>query len=240
MTRLDFGTQDGRCCSTSLNSRKTIREYLLDALRSVEERLLFKLSLVPFGEDNQRFADALSARAGQDFEVVSLWYPHKDAGLAFCHKLWASMLAHRNIAPLSPVAALGRTLFETVAEDWAETGTAYRGRSRIGSRFKSLEAKDKTFAAFLIENGIKTDALENLPPDQRAATVRKATTIVAMRDFFMDSGPEMGKPAKLRSRKSLANVYSGAETLFAITEGNPRWFKGIMGPLIGRLEKSPK
>jgi hypothetical protein len=147
------------------------------------------------------------------------------------------MLAHRNIAFLTPQEALGRSIFETVVDEWAETGTAYRSKSKIGQRFKSLESKDSTFAAFLIENDIKTSAMESLPPDRRAATVRKATTIVSMRDYFLESGPDKGKPAKLRTRKSLAPVYSGAEALFAITEGNPRWFKGIIGPLIRRLEK---
>src|SRR5207247_228510 len=126
----------------------------------------------------------------------------KDAGFTFCRDLWSSMLEGRNLAPISPEDAFGPSLFSTEPQEWAEAGTAYRGRSRIARRFKSLEEKDPTFAAFLKENSISTDALERLPPDRRAATVRKATTIVAMRDYFIESGPAGGRSAKLRSRKS--------------------------------------
>ena len=40
---------------------KAIRSYLLDSLRSVDERFLFKLSLVPFGDDVSTFRNVLSA-----------------------------------------------------------------------------------------------------------------------------------------------------------------------------------
>ncbi len=37
--------------------------------------------------------------------------------------------------------------------------------------------------------------------------------------------------AKLKS-KVKPELYTGADTLFAIVEGNPRWFKGLLGELI--------
>jgi hypothetical protein len=56
--------------------------------------------------------------------------------------------------------------------------------------------------------------------------------IVAVREFYRrrDMAGAVKKQSK-RSRKS-ALLYAGADSLFAITEGNPRWFIGIVGRLL--------
>jgi hypothetical protein len=210
---------------------RAIREYLLNALRSVDERFLFKLSLVPFGDDVSGFAEALSAQPGQDFEVIRLWYAHKDDGSAFCRQLWESMLRARQLPVESPEYYLGRSVFDTERSEWAPLGTAYRKGSALWKRFLRLAGKDPTFRDFLSKEGIRLDSLEALPPDRRAETLRKATSIVALRDAFVAAPERQGQEAHLRTRKVL-DVYTGADALFAITEGNPRWFKGIVGPLL--------
>ena len=211
---------------------KAIRNYLLDSLRSVDDRFLFKLSLVPFGDDVSIFRDVLSAMPGHDFEVIPLWYSHKDDSKSFCLELWRSMVQAKGLPDLQPHDALGRSAFETDRSEWTDEGMAYGKDSRLAKRFKNLAEKDLTFQDFLKSNGIDVDKLSELSSNQRSANVRKATTIVAVRDAFIQSHD--GTSVRLRSRKS-TNLYTGADSLFAITEGNPRWFKGIIGPLLEDL-----
>lgn len=216
---------------------KAIREYLLDSLRSVDERFLFKLSLVPFGEDVSTFRDVLSAMPGHDFEVIPLWYSHKEDGKSFCLELWKSMVLAKGLPELQPQDALGRSVFETDRSEWSDTGMAYGRDSRLAKRFENLAEKDKTFRDFLQVNEIDLKKLEELSSNQRSANIRKATSIVAVREAFIKNHD--GASVTLRSRKR-TNIYTGADSLFAITEGNPRWFKGIIGPLLEELSEEQR
>ena len=220
---------------------ESIRRALLRSLRSVDDRLLFKLSLVPYGNDVDDFGTALSAMEGHDFELIPLWYAHKEDGYPFCNLLWQSMVASRSLGERSPTSVLGESVFETSAEEWKEAGTAYRPDSRLAKRFESLAGKDPTFRTFLAEQGISVTQLTELEGDERAATVRKATSIVAVRDGLIrrvtvDVG---GVRVNLRSRK-VTGLYSGASAVFAVTEGNPRWFKGIVRPMLDLISVRKK
>jgi hypothetical protein len=68
--------------------------------------------------------------------------------------------------------------------------------------------------------------------EDRAATIRKIAPLVAVREFFR-SGDQ--STAGRRSRKR-AQLYVGAESIFAVSEGNPRWFIGIVGRMLDRWE----
>ena len=109
---------------------------------------------------------------------------------------------------------------------------AYGKDSRLVKRFKSLAVKDETFQHFLKLHAVDLNKLSELSSNQRSSLIRKATTIVAVRDAFIKSHD--GTKANLRPRKK-TDLYTGADSLFAITEGNPRWFKGIVGPLLEDL-----
>lgn len=216
---------------------KKIRNTLMASLRSVNERILFKLSLAPFAVDYQQLTDALSASAGNDYTIIQLWYSNREHSYGFCESLWNQLLRSRGMEEETAESVLGRSIFDTESAEWKLQQTAYHPTGRLAKRFRDLASKDGTFAAFLAGHKIDLDKLDTLEPNLRAATVRKATSIVAIRDAVIASGPTGSTPAKRRSREIL-EVYSGATSIFAMLEGNPRWFKAIIGELLDR-RKSP-
>ena len=72
--------------------------------------------------------------------------------------------------------------------------------------------------------------MDRLTGTQRPQTVRKVVSIVALRDSLLRSVDSKGK-ASLQS-KVTPDIYSGADSLFAVVEGNPRWFKGLVSELV--------
>jgi hypothetical protein len=81
-------------------------------------------------------------------------------------------------------------------------------------------------------NRVNVNRIALLEEDERAQLIRKATPIVALREAVLTDRilRHTMRPA-YRSRKHL-HLYAGAKALFAIVEGNPRWFIGIVAPLL--------
>ncbi len=213
---------------------QAVREYLLKSLRSVDERFLFKLSLVPVGREAMMFQDALSPSPGHDFEVIPLWYATKEESLRFCRRLWREMVEANGYADSTPEKCLGASVFDTDSSEWKDSGTAYGPDSRLAKRFAKLAAKDASFLSFLNSHKINVEELHDLKADKRASVIRKATSIVAIREAFIRTHEGTDDDVVLRTRKA-TDIYTGADAVFAITEGNPRWFKGIVGPMLQEL-----
>jgi hypothetical protein len=207
-----------------------IYEQLIRSMRSTDERFLFKLALNPFNVSGQELLSIASAPApGQDFDQLALWYAEKKDAYRFCRDLWGEMLRDRMLPATVARDVLGKSEFETDREEWTIQGTAYRRGSRWHRRFRSLERKDSGFRAYLDSRGINLGNLETLSGTERATELRKIAPVVAARDFFLQD-PEDAK-MRMRSRKS-RSLYAGAESLFAISEGNPRWFIGLIKGLL--------
>jgi hypothetical protein len=211
-----------------------IRTSLLRSLRISSENFLFKLAMSPSAPDVHTFESALAAAPGHDFDQIPLWYAEKNDSYVFCEHLWFAMLAERGISPMQPSMALGRSQFETPTEEWTSAGTAYTPGSRLGKRFIRLASTDTSFAAYLKGKGIDPLHLESLRSDQRAADVRKVAPLLAVREFYRAN---KGGSRRRRGRKSSV-LYAGADSIFAISEGNPRWFIALVGRLLDNLDPS--
>lgn len=222
---------------------KWIQEELGSSLRSTDPRFLFKLALNPFTENDWLLQSASASRMGadtprpapdQDFDQIPLWYVGKVKALEFCSRLWYEMLQQRNLPLRQPDKILGSSYFgdSYFRNDESEV---YRAGSKAATRFANLAAKDPSFAAYLNKKGLKADRLADLSDNKRASDVRKVAPIVAVREFYRRPEVLNEPEGSLRSRKT-AKLYSGAESLFAITEGNPRWFIGIVGRLLEQLQ----
>ena len=162
-----------------------IRQLLIRFLRSVDERFLFKISLSPYSVDLKKEMDEVhGAGAKQDFEAIRLWYVNKEQGYPFCKELLKGMLAARKMAPVEPEGQFGISAFATEKEDWTSSATAYRADSPVGRQFRSLAAHDATFREYLKRRAIRLDRLETVTGTQRAADLRKARSIVALREYF--------------------------------------------------------
>ena len=208
-----------------------VQDELLRSLRSTDDRFLFKLALNPFTSNTYLLRTPTSPAPGQDFDQIPLWYAEKRDSYAFCNSLWHEMLSQHELPSVPAKKMLGASNFDTPYEEWRAFGTAYRPGSRWSRRFASLAAKDKSFRIYLDSHNIDLNELHNLSESERAADVRKIAPVVAVRDFYRASDAAEKAVGRSRSRKS-AILYSGAESLFAITEGNPRWFIGMMKHLL--------
>jgi hypothetical protein len=208
-----------------------IREDLMRSLRSSDDRFLFKLSTSPYTEDVRVFDQPQGAMAGHDFESIPLWYAHREEGFPFCRALLESMIKEYGIPEVDATRLFGRSEFETEQAEWTPSGTAYSPGSRLHARFLRLAAKDKSFRDYLAAKGIDPHRMHELKGDERAAEVRKVTSLVAVRDAFRGPDGQGQNPVRARSRKN-PDLYRGAASLFAIVEGNPRWFIGIVGTLL--------
>lgn len=211
-----------------------IKRELFASLRSRDERLLFKLALSPFDGEVPSGAAPEDPQPGQDYEAISLWFAEKRDTIPFCTELWDGMLQDKELPATSPRAAFGRSHFDTSATEWRHEAsrTAYGPGTRWQQRFAQLEAIDPTFREFLHSRGYDSHRLDKVPPASRAAEIRKISPLVAARLFFLRD--EVRRRAKInrgRSRKRLT-LYAGWETLCAVSEGNPRWFIGIVKQLL--------
>lgn len=212
-----------------------IQEELVRSLRSTHEQVLFKLALNPYTDNNAIVETAKSAQPAQDFDPIPLWYAEKRDSVEFCSNLWLEMLRERKIKARPPLKVLGNSYFETPHSELRMHGGAYAPGSRIATRFVELAAKDELFRTYLNKNALDPAQLHKLPENVRAAKVRKVAPVVAVREFYRRGDVAGLPPGATRSRKT-AELYSGAETLFAITEGNPRWFIGIVDRLLDNVD----
>lgn len=217
-----------------------IYEAVISSIRSAPDTLLFKLAVSPVSSP-VTLQNILNTAAGpsslDDYDPIPLWYVEKEEAYKFCTELWDSMMRERDLPPKTPEEILGASYSETHKLDRAQLGSAYHPESRIAKSFKSLSDKDPSFARFLEARRIPPSDLQKVPKTTMDQVVRKIAPIVLFRDYFRKPNSIQQIP-KLRSRK-VTEIYAGAESLFAITEGNPRWFIGIVGSLLDGLKGKP-
>jgi hypothetical protein len=210
---------------------KWIQEDLVRSIRSTDERFLFKLAFNPYHLTPGLLESPLSPAADQDFEPIPLWYSEKRDSYEFCSNLLHQMLAERHLPNRPAKKLLGNSYFETIADEWKDFGTTYQPGSRIASRFEALAERDKSFREYLAARAIDVKALHLVAGDKRASELRKIAPVVALREFYRGRDLATGQDPSGRSRKTAA-LYSGAESLFAVSEGNPRWFISILDRML--------
>lgn len=202
-----------------------IQGRVLPLLRSTDERMLFKVALSPFV-----FTEALrnitSPAASQDYDSIQLWFGDKDDArlITFCRKIWAGAFASDEPKSLDAEWALGRSRFDFGRETWRIEKTSYHPKSPIAEEFRSLADKDRSFNRYIKERSLSPEQWPAIDGAQRARSIRKIQHLVVARNYFRGQGRQ-------RSRKS-KDLYCGAGTLFAISEGNPRILKAIIARVL--------
>lgn len=214
-----------------------IQDELIRALRSVDERLLIKLAISPISENVRLILESsLSPAPGQDLRPVRLWYAEKKMGYAFCRDLWNFMAAAKGFPNLDPDEALGESYFDPENDYRRRKTDVYGVEGKWTERFKSLASRDRSFLSYLNSKNLSVDRMDKVPVPIRDKIIRKVAPIVAVREYFRSHDEN---PQTKRSRKS-HELYTGAESLFAITEGNPRWFIGIVDRLLSELRENSR
>jgi hypothetical protein len=201
-------------------------------LRSFDQRFLFKLAVSPFSETASSMEDPTGPAAGQDYDEIPLWYVERTSLASFCEQLFAGMLRERGLSERTAEQVLGGAVFDTSDDESKSRGAAYAPGSPLHEIFTRLATTDQTFADHLSRRSIDLNTMHVLGEEERAAEVRKISSLVIIREYFRSSD-ERQVDAQTRTRKKIS-LYAGADSLFAITEGNPRWFIGIVGRLLAR------
>jgi energy-coupling factor transporter ATP-binding protein EcfA2 len=217
-------------------SPKKIRQEILAALRSTNQRLLFKLSMSPYNEEVSLLDAATAGMSGEDYKVMRLWYARKEQGFEFSTALVHSMLDELKCS----LEDLGRAFFHSTGA-WEDNEpsslSGYRPGTHTHSRFQSLATRDPSFAAYLARSQIDLERMHLLGESERASTIRKVTSLVTVRETFRSTHSDAeGNPRANRSRKNPL-LYTGIEALLSIVEGNPRWTIGLLGPLLRRYQQ---
>jgi len=231
-----IGRYDGRWCLMFDELELApieIQAALFRCLRSTDTRLLFKLALSPATQAAEVFRDVLGPTAGNDFDEITLYSDPKEAS-QFCELLWQRLTEGTSAAGASPQAVLGHSHFHA-----PDAASPYGKRGRWQEASKSLALKDTSYRLFAERHGFDPFALDKSPRQQRDAVIRKIGPLVGFRDFFFRSNQD-GQPRGFRFDKSKpAMLYSGWEVLCLVSEGNPRWFTGIVKRFLIQREKSP-
>lgn len=204
-----------------------IRTELLQALRSVDERFLFKLSLSPFSNEFSELANVLSAMPGHDHEEVSLSYGRKEDGIQFSLDLMQAVVRRREHEPTDLQKLFGPADFP-VQEDWA----GGKEPIRVLRAFRRLYEDDQTFRQYADAHGGSLDGYLALEGTDRAQFVRKVAPIVIVRAAFRipDSSRARGS-RRFKTRKN-PDIYRGHTSLATLLEGNPRYIIGVLNGLL--------
>jgi len=212
---------------------KDIRDELFTNLRSTDDqRILFKLSISPYAED-LNLSTPTGSFAGHDYVPINLTYAKKERALPFCIALFEQMCRFYKIEKTTPIQVFGISEFDKGNENKSKEHSAYGKNSVLYERFSRLAKKDPSFESYLLKKEIDIDKMDLMSENDRASKIRKITNIVCIRETFLN---EQGNIRTIKKSK----IFTGIKTLFDITEGNPRLFLGIIGPLLKKYADKKK
>jgi hypothetical protein len=207
-----------------------ILNELITSLRSINEKLLIKLSLSPFNNVLDLLQNSVAAMPGQDFTEIPLWFAHKEEGYSFSEELFTQILRSHGFA-----ITLGEFLGESTFD--ASGSRPYAPESRQYKAFLHAHQTDPSFRRYVQLNSIRLHELDKMQDEERASVIRKIYPTILLRNFFRV--PDIEKFGKSAARQRVRSVkrpiiYGGKNALLAMTEGNPRWLIGIATNLIRR------
>jgi GTPase SAR1 family protein len=201
-----------------------LHEELLSSLRSIGDQDFFlKLTWTPILP-----SASSSPEPAADYTAIRLWYSHVNDPKYFCEDLATSFLSDRYPNKvLSPSDFLGDSFF--ASEDEHLDGFEHYKTNEFYTAMKNLAEFDSSFRDALINRHI--DPQNPQPPTdpilktkQLNEFFRKAKPIVFLREAFLTS------KFNQRSRKSVT-LYAGKQTVFAVSEGNPRLLLSLLNDL---------
>jgi hypothetical protein len=205
-----------------------IRNELFQFMRSTSDHnIIFKFSLFPYSRELSGRLDPDSPSSDNDYRPLELYYGHRNDAYEFCEAMLQGMLAEYGAPPTEKPT-------DVLKEGWFDGGRSSHRRERISPyhpttgkfirRARELLRFDTSFATWLKKTGFDLSTVHSLS-DAAQAPFRKALPYILTRSEFLNADGGM------RSRKSYS-LYSGAYSLFSLTEGNPRVFINLMRPLV--------
>jgi energy-coupling factor transporter ATP-binding protein EcfA2 len=212
-----------------------IVEQLFSAFRVSDPKLYLKLAISPVSPTALKtIVSAVGPDVGNDHRQVRLWYTDKVNSKAFCQNLWLS-LTRKHGVNITAHEALGPSAFDPGDKRTAERKSPYSSGAPWHKLFTSLASKDRSFNAFLKAQSIDLKNAGEIHQHKRDTVLRKAAPVAAVREYFLHQARDGSISSRARKTSEL---YAGADSIFAITEGNPRWFIGVVSPLVAYMVKN--
>lgn len=203
-----------------------VRRELFQLLRSTSHNIIFKFSLFPYSSELSTLAGPDMPISNHDYAPLDLYYGHREAAYNFCEAMLRGMVAEAGGPPFErPDQVLG--------EGWFDGGRVHRRaktspheppNGQFYMRAKRLAQIDPTFVQWLSRMRINLKEVHRLPESVQAPYRKALPYILTRSEFIRHDG-------KMRSRKSMG-LYTGAYSLFSLTEANPRIFINLMRPLV--------
>lgn len=226
-----------------------IKKMIVKSARSADQRVYVKISASPYDEDLEDIYDPRMPMGEHDYTPIILSYARVQDARTFSSQLFKAMAGGYNLT-ITPRDLLGTATME-VQDDGGDTpydrpSGLPRNKARkkkqkyaIGSSnqrsFSRLFEKDESFRRYLRSRNIfDVENLESLPERIRAQDIRKIVGTVTVRnEYFRPSADRDRRTVerRLRTLKRIPDIYTGAESVLAICEGNPRWMIGTLKPL---------
>jgi energy-coupling factor transporter ATP-binding protein EcfA2 len=205
---------------------------LFTAFRVSDPKIYLKLAISPVSATAYKTLMAEDGPAEvHDHRQIRLWYTDRVDAKGFCEALWESLTRKAGLT-VSARDALGASVFEPTDRGEIKRRNPYAWDEHWGKIFASLKEKDRSFSAFLRAHHIDLERLADVKQHTRDAVLRKAAPVAAVRNFYLHED-RLGRVAARRRKTS--SLFAGAESIFAISEGNPRWLIGLLTPLIAYM-----
>lgn len=211
-----------------------IVSQLFGSFRVCDPKVFLKLAISPVSREA---IDVLRSANGpaeaHDHRQIKLWYSDRVDARPFCEELWKSLTTKAGLE-VSARDALGASEFEPTTPRESRVRSPYGKGGRWHRVFSELASKDRSFRAFL---NVKQVNLEDgdLPSRiSRDQVLRRAAPIAAVKNFYLHK--EQSGKINARKRKT-STLYAGAESIFTISEGNPRWLIALITPLVAHMKE---
>lgn len=199
-----------------------LQAELFAALRSFDQRFLLKLTWSPV------LPTDLTPRQERqhDYAAIRMWHGHAADAKPFCKEFSTRFIRDKfENTSITPRDVFGPSPF---AEEEMDPDQGYGRGTPLWRAMVQLAQRDPSFRDYLSEHGISPEDPVVDSVSLRDESLRKIKPIVLLREAYLkDAGDRVIK----RSRKS-APLYFGEESIYAMSEGNPRLLRGLLNELL--------
>lgn len=199
-----------------------ILESVVQALRSTDPSIKFKLAISPTGSDLMFGGGSAAPSQENDYRAIPLWYEKRKDAREFSEKLFSRALLGCDADGVELKKVLGASKLQSDDDDYDSSVESSDSAKRVRiESFISLYAKDDSFKHDLDRRKIDP-ANPPLSDESKIGTyVRKITPLALLRDKEIKSFKN-GVAIRRGGRRS-GEAYFGYPNLLDLTEGNPRW-----------------
>lgn len=244
---LEFSSRLCLCFDELEIAPKAVVQSIMQAPRSIDQRIFVKFSAAPYvGAARETNADPTVASEQNDFRLVFLSSFASSKIRPFSEALFRSLCYTSGVMGTAdeilglsfleddPLVLKGRLSASSLPERrYGPEGSRQR-------KYQALYERDRSFRSYADEKGLDVHDLSFGSEKRRAAAVRKILWPVLIREEFLFVQEAAGNQRRrLRSKDAVSDIYTGAGSIFALCEGNPRWLIGLLQPMIDGSSSSP-